>query len=379
MKMYIFKFMAIALLTFAVVSCNNNANEPKADVERVNTASISSVKQIIAENPTVFENVLVFNDFEEVEKLSKIIENIPDAELGNYFQKLNFSNTAIRSIVVYDSIVTAYVEKYQLQDEDLDNISNEVSERLYDDIINDLVSNHRDLIYFGPVSEKEPNDIVITPIGEKDENLLFNDKGLLVIGEGVIRHYSDGYACFPVSEYVDKYQRYNSASELSSVYEDVILFTDSERKTNGQQRAMMSGGLTATYDFIGNAYSSNTESWYKTTVVISTEPKYSAFYQRQDIKAKTVIKNYKKSNNVYLLTNFPTTVNISFVCTYYFPSGSVANLTTYPSFPSSFSQKTVESTIASYPYTSEISFTAHGISSYNVYVNNDRVVINENM
>lgn len=380
MKKNILKLMTGTILVFTVASCNNKVNEPTvAAMEEGNNLSVASVKQIIAENPSTFENVLVFRNFEEVDNVIKKIESMPDAEIGNFFEGLNFSNIAIRSIVIYDSTITAYVEKYQLQNENLENISSEVSEKLYDDIKNDLLTNHRDLIYYGPLSEKEPDDIVISPIGEIDENLLFNDKGLLVIGEGVIRHYTDGYACFPISEYVDKYQVYTSASELSSVYDDVVVFAQKGNTANGQQRAMMSGGLQPSYDFLATAYSSNTNSWYKTTVEISTEPKYSAFYQRQDIKAKTVIKNYKKANNVYLLTNFPTTVNINFVCTYYFQSGSVVNLTAYPSFPSSFSQKTIESTLTSYSNTSEISFSSYGISSYHVYVNNDRVVINENL
>lgn len=209
------KYCLLFGLSIVLFSCNHEQNfEPQTAEKRMLSPQTAvpedgltweeryemiDVQEYLDNYPELFGNVLVFDNFEDVDNLLDDLATKNFEELREWYRETNYHNDIIESNIVFDSILNEIAEIYGIRmDGEYEMTDDEVS-TLYSHFIEVMSAEHPEMCSI----DEEYGCTCVNPFGcVDDESALSNEKGLIIIDK-VVHKYQQGYLInCPIDKYV---------------------------------------------------------------------------------------------------------------------------------------------------------------------------------
>ncbi len=290
------KTMTIGMLMLLMVGCTEQLCDLSETSSVINQTmgvdatddvpeDISCIDELIGRYPDDFHNVLIYESMDELEEEIENLIDMPYYELRDWTIEHNFTNSVLESNIVYDSLLTVYMERYGETEEDADYPNDECIDLFAEELRTEyphLFPNYND------ESQLEPFDISI--------NALFNSNGLLILGEDVYISVNDWEGV--VSLLYTDYPKVRELPRYTYAFESI---------------GNLNGGLG--YKPKPEILLSNTITNGKYKLKYKYSVKYSQhrFYGTSDIVVSLLVKNYKKNCIIKRRISLDTEFSVWFI------------------------------------------------------------------
>lgn len=373
MKTNLKNLAVILILNIIFVACQNKDNDNMLQEQNSQKKSLAGkMNDFITTHHSDFGQVLILNDYDEAYDYVAQMNALPLGEVASFAHSHGWTNETIRSFEVYTSVIGKYAKQNGVSLANLEDEDPLAVEKMYEAAKVELLSKYRNLVFYGILDSDERQDTILSPIGEINFDILFNEKNMLVIGNEIIKRYPEGYASLTMEEFADLKDNLSLTNAENHGCAVRRIATNPARQTASAQT------LVASYEFVQTAYAE--EHYYKMVVGIETDTYYSRFYHRQDLSTNSYVKNYKQSAGTYWLTEFPTSVDIQYRTRYVrINNGGTISFSYTPIYPASFNKYNLSFTHNYANLASEMIFETYGISQYKIDVHTNRVGIDVEM
>lgn len=209
--MKIFKFLLLTLLAIQLCACSSNdSNELVEHNKMQNTApeshpsddEIIDVHSYVEERPNIFGNVLILNDYNELDAILSEMDNSTLQDLRVLYNNLGFYSPILESHVIYDSIFTNVVNSYGLSEDDIINLE-DYNDDLNDAIFEEFKSTIMEYSNLILCSNYE-NETFIEPIGDPwTIEGIYNEKNIFIVDKYVHSFNHDLIYTIPIQYFND--------------------------------------------------------------------------------------------------------------------------------------------------------------------------------
>lgn len=192
------KLIQIAALLAVMTGCSKQ-NEVSIIHPPRHMPYRSYIDSIVLENQQIYGNVLILDSLGEAFELLESWSELSYSDLRSEYTECNYTNSAIESHIVYDSLI---YEGMQIYGRDYEN--DEVPLELLSDLEYEVFENYINLIPPKFIYDEEiGHEIgIIEPIGDFDLFALTNEHGIFIVDTFVYKSYFNSiFLAFPISKY----------------------------------------------------------------------------------------------------------------------------------------------------------------------------------
>lgn len=301
------RIFLLGLLSLVLCMCDTDKELNLENTKKV-PENIDYVLDIVNGNIELFGDVLILDSIGAAYDLLEHWETAPYDVIRNEYSNYGYTNQIMESNIVYDSLMTTYMDIYGISDFSEDTQHEDMFQELHTVILEEFP----ELIVPKEIFDSVMEDwiFLMEPLGDIDFYALVNEHRIFIADTIVYKVFPSGkFLGIPISSYPQyAYEEYETLLDLLNQNYDIVPDLNEDANFYDYYRGEL---LYPSFSKVKYSH----DYAYRLNVSLEAHANYSCFYGTTTLMTKLKIKNYKLGCNewFYWLTKFPTSASYEYV------------------------------------------------------------------